>query len=71
MLLGSAAALLFQSKKLVALKPDLSIDGRRILFGCFVRAQEQEDLRVMRADGSGVHRVVATPGAWENFPVWD
>jgi len=67
---GRDRHLLFQSTKLVAFKPDFSPDGRRILFGCFVRAQQQEDLCVMRADGRGVHRVVRTPGAWENFPVW-
>ncbi|MBA2464153.1 MAG: PD40 domain-containing protein [Nocardioidaceae bacterium] len=67
---GRDRHVLFQSKKLVAFKPDFSPNGRRILFGCFVRAQEQEDLCVVQADGSGLHRVVRTPGTWENFPVW-
>ena len=62
---------LFQDDRLVAFKPDFSPDGRHILFGCYVRALQQEDLCVMRADGSGWHRVVRTRGTNENWPVWD
>jgi TolB protein len=61
---------IFQSDSLVAFKPDFSPDGKRILFGCFVRTQEQEDLCVMNANGTGLRRVVRTPDANENFPVW-
>jgi Tol biopolymer transport system component len=53
-----------------SIKPDSSSDGKRLLFGCFVRAQGQEDLCVMNANGTGLRRVVRTPDTNENFPVW-
>jgi dipeptidyl aminopeptidase/acylaminoacyl peptidase len=67
---GRAAHRIFQSRTLVGFKPDFSRNGRRILFGCAVVAQQQEDLCVMRADGTGVHRIIRTREAFENFPVW-
>jgi TolB protein len=68
---GAADHRIFESDDLVGFKPDFSPDGRRILFGCFVRAEHQDDLCVMRADGSGAHRIVRTPSAAENFPSWN
>ncbi len=67
---GRDRRLLFQNDRLLAFKPDFSVDGRHILFGCYIRARQQEDLCVMRADGTGWHRVVRTNGTNENWPVW-
>jgi len=52
-------------------KPGYSPNGKRILFGCFINAQEQDDLCVMRADGSHVKNITRTPNIDENYPVWD
>lgn len=62
---------IFESDRLVGFKPDFSPNGNRILFGCFVIAQRQDDLCKMRANGEGVQRIVRTPNVFENFPVWD
>jgi len=58
---GSDRHRFFKNPHLVVFKPDFSPDGKHILFGCMVRAQQQEDLCVMRADGRGLHRAVRTP----------
>jgi Tol biopolymer transport system component len=58
------------SSELLGFKPVFSPNGRRILFGCFVVAQEQDDLCVMRADGSRVRNITRTPRIFENFPAW-
>lgn len=59
------------SPRLFGFKPDYSPNGRRILFGCFIVRQQQDDLCVMRADGSHVRNITRTPRIFENFPVWD
>ena len=51
-------------------KPDLSPDGKRLLLGCFVIAEQQEDICTVDLRGRRVTRVVSTPGDFENFPVW-
>lgn len=58
------------SSELFGFKPVFSPNGQRILFGCFIVAQEQDDLCVMRADGSRVHNITRTPKVFENFPAW-
>ena len=58
------------SSELFGFKPVYSPNGQRILFGCFIVAQDQDDLCVMRADGSRVRNITRTPNIFENFPVW-
>jgi Tol biopolymer transport system component len=50
--------------------PRWSPDGRTIVFTCTVRAQDQDDLCVMNADGSDVRRITDTPTVHEDGPVW-
>jgi Tol biopolymer transport system component len=64
-------ALLRGTSSLVGFKPDYSPDGRHVLFGCFVISQEQDDLCVMRSDGTRVRNITRTPRVAENYPVWD
>jgi Tol biopolymer transport system component len=66
---GSPTMLLATDERLHGFKPDYSADGSRIVFGCFDRAERQEDICVMDADGSNVQKVTDTPD-FENHPVW-
>lgn len=61
--------LLGSTRRLLFFKPDFSPDGTRILTGCFARASGQDDLCVLGADGTGLHRITFTR-AFENFPIW-
>lgn len=67
---GEPLLLLPGDETLHPFKPDYSLEGDRILFGCFFRAEAAEDLCVMNADGTGVERLTRTT-TFENHPVWD
>ncbi|MFC9687629.1 TolB family protein [Kribbella sp. NPDC056951] len=67
---GPARHLLPATKGLHGFKPDYSPDGQRILFGCFVRAQQQDDLCTMTPTGHNVRRITQTPNHNENNPAW-
>jgi len=57
-------------ERMFGFKPAFSPNGERILFGCFIVAQEQDDLCVMRADGSRVRNITRTPRIFENYTTW-
>lgn len=67
---GPARHLLPATGGLHGFKPDYSPDGQRILFGCFVQAQQQDDLCTMDADGDNIRRITRTPNHHENHPAW-
>ena len=49
-------------------KPDFAPDGKRLVFGCFVVAEQQEDICTLDPRGRRVTRVVSTPGASRTSP---
>jgi len=62
--------ILRSNERFVFYKPDFSPDGKRLLFGCFVIAEEQEDICTLDRRGRRLTRVVSTPDDFENFPAW-
>jgi Tol biopolymer transport system component len=58
------------NQRFIFFKPDFSPGGKRLLVGCFVIAEQQDDICRLDPDGRGLTRVVSTPGDFENFPVW-
>ena len=62
--------ILRSNDELIVYKPDFAPNGKRIVLGCFVVAEQQEDICMMKPNGRDVHRIVGTPQAFENFPIW-
>ena len=58
------------NERFVFFKPDFSPDGQRLLLGCFVIAEQQEDLCMLDLRSRRFTRVVRTPDVFENFPAW-
>ena len=67
---GQRKPLLASTDALPGYKPDFSIDGQRIVFGCALDRRTTEHLCVMNADGTGAEPIFSGT-VWENHVVWD
>jgi Tol biopolymer transport system component len=50
--------------------PDISPDGRRIVFDGSATSTEDHDIWVVNADGTGLTQLTNTPGKDDSYPVW-
>jgi Tol biopolymer transport system component len=63
--------ILRSNQRFVFYKPDFSPDGKRLVLGCMVVAEQQDDICALDLRTRRLTRVVRTPGDFENFPVWN
>jgi Tol biopolymer transport system component len=67
---GEPELLLASTDEMHAYKPDYSLDGQRIVFGCGLDRRTSENICVMNADGTGA-KALFDGAEWENHVVWD